>query len=298
MAGVRFSNDGLTAWYGTADAPAPCGQVDAEQPLTVVLAASPPHPLNAATWRYAVDDGRYQSVVARPQRRTTSGNVEYFEALLPALQPGQTMTYEPTLTCGGRRAPAAGDEAAASSVIARAPREVGATGPEHNRPAVHAWWSEPRLTYSLEFLASIRVPLQQPEVIGETPDGIKVNWFWSPAEGEVIGPTLSARVRHIGGDWMTIRRDGIGIMDVRATLETIDGALLYVSYQGYYDLGPDGYHDFLAGRWPVRAPTRTSPRVSTADARYLWLNRTLCIGIGEVTISNGVTYRYDLYAVR
>ena len=64
---------------------------------------------------------------------------------------------------------------------------------------------------------------------------------------------------------MTIRRDGVGVMDVRATLETDDGALLFVSYLGHYELGKNGYQDFLDRRWPTRAPTRTTPRFYTAD---------------------------------
>jgi hypothetical protein len=96
---------------------------------------------------------------------------------------------------------------------------------------------------------------------------------------------------------MTIRHDGIGLMDVRATVETEDGALLYASYQGYCDFGHDGYQRFLDGRWPEIAPTRTAPRIRTAHANYAWLNRLQCIGIGEVRMQE-LVYTYDLYALR
>jgi hypothetical protein len=154
-----------------------------------------------------------------------------------------------------------------------------------------------RLPFTLEYLASVRVPLKEPEIVGVTPEGIRVNWYWFPAEGVVSGPRLNAKVRQLGGDWMTIRRDGIGVMDVRATLETDDGALLYVSYQGHYELGANGYQDFLDRRWPKQAPTRTTPRFQTAHPNYLWLNRLPCIGIGEVRMRD-LAYAYDLYAVR
>ena len=40
----------------------------------------------------------------------------------------------------------------------------------------------------------------------------------------------------MGGDWLTLRSDGVGILDVRATLEADDGALIYTSYSGGDDL--------------------------------------------------------------
>jgi hypothetical protein len=299
MSGVRFSNDGLTGWYGTMDAPAPLGEVASGRELVVVLGAKPAHPLNTATIRYAIDGGRPQTVVAHRRCSQAATGADYFEAALPALRPGQSITYEPTVACAGRCAPARGSAAPpTASAVAAGNEESSGKDAGQAAPRAGAVKASDRLPFSLEYLASIRVPLKQPETIGETPEGIKVNWYWSPAEGEVVGPALTAKVRHIGGDWMTIRRDGIGLMDVRATLETTDGALMYVSYHGYYELGPEGYHNFLARRWPMRAPTRTTPRFSTAHSKYLWLNRTQCLGIGEVTIGEAVAYTYDLYAVR
>ena len=58
-----------------------------------------------------------------------------------------------------------------------------------------------------------------------------------------------------------------------------------------------GYQDFLDHRWPVRAPTRTTPRLHTAHPSYRWLNRLQCMGIGEVRMTE-LTYTYDLYALR
>ena len=43
-----------------------------------------------------------------------------------------------------------------------------------------------------------------------------------------------------GGDWLTVRTDGFGILDVRATLESDDGALIYMAYSRLGDLGEDG----------------------------------------------------------
>jgi hypothetical protein len=40
---------------------------------------------------------------------------------------------------------------------------------------------------------------------------------------------------------VAVRRDGVAILDVRTTIETNDGALIYVAYSGTSDRGEDGY---------------------------------------------------------
>jgi hypothetical protein len=59
-------------------------------------------------------------------------------------------------------------------------------------------------------------------------------------DGEVFCPKMRDRVRPVGGDWLTLRSDGIAILDVRATMELEDGALIYTHYNGVADLGADG----------------------------------------------------------
>ena len=68
--------------------------------------------------------------------------------------------------------------------------------------------------------------------------------------GELLGPKIKGKIRPVGADWLTVRTDGMGILDVRATAETDDGALIYMYYYGTADLGPDGYQSFLEGAPP------------------------------------------------
>jgi hypothetical protein len=116
-------------------------------------------------------------------------------------------------------------------------------------------------------------------------------------DGEVVGPRLRGRVRPVGGDWLAIRPDGIGILDVRATLELEDGALVYTTYGGVAELGPDGYKQFLIGNPPATVQLRIAPRYYTAHSDYLWLNRLQCIGIGVVDMRQ-MRVTYDIYALR
>jgi hypothetical protein len=151
------------------------------------------------------------------------------------------------------------------------------------------------IDYSLEHLFSYTVTLDQPEVIGPVPEGILVNFHFTG--GEVNGPRVHGKVRPVGADWLTIRPDGVGILDVRATIETQDEALLYSSYTGVGELGEDGYDNFLQGVLPQIVPVRVVPRILTSHPDYQWLNRLQCLGVGEIDVPN-LKVGYDLYAVR
>lgn len=150
--------------------------------------------------------------------------------------------------------------------------------------------------YTMEHICSYSATLRAPfETIGETPQGLRVNAYVSG--GEVHGPRLRGRVLAVGGDWLTIRRDGMGVLDVRATLETHDGALIDVQYEGLMDLGADGYARMLGGNPPARAAIRATPRLVCAHPDYLWVNRLQCLNIGEADFTTAIV-SYDVYAVR
>lgn len=298
---MKFNHQQLSLWYGTDDAPAPLNDVIVNrQDVALTVAAQPHSASNSMTIRYRVDDGAERDVRAVLARTDFAAGVDYYTARFPTFWTGKRVSYVPVLRCSGRCVPdiVTADRLPSSFQLENAPVAQRLTN-EMAPFDSDAGWIPPtnRLPYSLEYLASVRIPLKEPEIVGVTPEGITVNWYWYPAQGIVAGPKLNARVRELGGDWMTIRRDGVGVMDVRATLETPEGALLYVSYLGHYELGENGYQDFLARRWPAQAPTRTTPRVRTAHQKYQWLNRLQCLGIGEVRMQE-LTYTYDLYAVR
>ena len=150
--------------------------------------------------------------------------------------------------------------------------------------------------YRLEHIMSYNAKLGEPEVIGPLPEGLRVHVYVT--EGAVTGPRVVGKLRPVGGDWLTIRTDGVGVLDVRATIETHDGALIYLSYGGVVDLGPDGYEQFAQGKLPASGTAiRMSPRFYTAHPDYLWLNRLHCLGIGQAFLERSEV-AYDVYAVR
>lgn len=150
--------------------------------------------------------------------------------------------------------------------------------------------------YSLEHLFSYTITLKNPpEMIGPTPEGIRANSYF--IGGVVKGPKMNGKVLPVGGDWVTIRPDGVGVIDVRASFETDDGALIYTTYLGVFDLGEDGYQKFLNQDLPEYFKLRIAPRYHTAHPEYQWLNRLQCVGIGQADLGR-LQVEYDIYAVR
>ncbi|HUJ86571.1 MAG TPA: DUF3237 domain-containing protein [Burkholderiales bacterium] len=115
--------------------------------------------------------------------------------------------------------------------------------------------------------------------------------------GEVSGARLSGRVLPGGADWQIVRADGVAYLDARYTIETRDGALVYVRNRGYRHGPPEVIARLAAGEAvdPALYYMRTTPWFETGDARYAWLNRTVCVGSGERLAA---AVRIDFYAVK
>jgi hypothetical protein len=152
------------------------------------------------------------------------------------------------------------------------------------------------LPYHLELVCHFSAQLRHPpEAIGPIAEGLRVNFYIDG--GEVSGPRLRGIVRAAGADWFTMRTDGVGILDVRTTIETHDGALIYTAYTGVGDAGLDGYQKFLRGDLPPKLPLRVVPRMHTAHPAYEWVNRVQFLNIGEADLERHEVH-YDIYAVR
>lgn len=140
-----------------------------------------------------------------------------------------------------------------------------------------------------EFLFEMSIDIDLPQPIGATPMGKR---FIAYVRGGTFkGPRLTGRVLPGGGDWVLLRSDHVFQLDVRITLETDDGALIYTTYRGARHGSGDVMHRIAAAQ-PVRADEyyfRTTPYFETQAERYAWLNRIVTVGIGEDR-PGGVSY--------
>ena len=126
---------------------------------------------------------------------------------------------------------------------------------------IDAMRSRPLMTLRLD-----TAPIQD---IGAGPHGTRVTF--PITGGSFEGERLRGRVLPGGDDWTITRSDGVIELDLRITLETDDGALIHMTFEGIRDDGATGAPYF-----------RTLPRFATAEPKYAFLNKLLAVGIGEI----------------
>lgn len=143
----------------------------------------------------------------------------------------------------------------------------------------------------LEYLFTYRAALESPQEIGAGPFGNRM--IFEVTGGSFESERLNGRLLTGGGDWLLVGPDGYGRLDVRATFETDDGALLYMQYYGVIEMN-DGVMAALEGGNATSFGDQyfmTAPRFETGDPRYAWLNQTVTVAEGRVLPSPEVEYR-------
>lgn len=135
-------------------------------------------------------------------------------------------------------------------------------------------------------LCTARITLAEPFFLPDTPAGTRV--IVETTSFDVEGERIRAHMKgNAGADWLTLGAGMIGTLDVRALLETDDGALIFTWYHGRLDLS--------AG--PGQAPAYAAPLYDTGDERYAWLNKVQAVAKG-VTSPDGTTLTYEIHELR
>ncbi len=142
----------------------------------------------------------------------------------------------------------------------------------------------------LELLATVRANLKAPVKIGAGPYGTRN--VYDVTGGTFEGPRLRGTILPSGGDWLLTDAEGVGRLDVRGTLETEDGARIYVQYYGVIVMNEKVYTALAQGGATEYGDTyfMTQPRFETGDARYSWLNRVVAVAEGRL-MPGAVEYR-------
>jgi hypothetical protein len=149
----------------------------------------------------------------------------------------------------------------------------------------------PKLVHELDYNAALVI-----HDVGPTPAGHRV--VATVTGGDVAGDRVKGSFVGAGADWLLVGADGFGRLDVRATIQTVDGALIYVQYFGLIEVTPqmsailggaDDSADF-GGQYFF-----TNPRMETSDPRYAWVNTTMFLGQGRLV--PGPTVEYRLFRV-
>jgi hypothetical protein len=118
--------------------------------------------------------------------------------------------------------------------------------------------------------------------------------------GTLEGPKIKGTAKNFGADWAVFRHDKVLAVDVRLLLETDDGVIIHMYYDGIVDVTEDQLTSILAGQPAAAAPrVHTTPRFETGHEKYLWLNKVVGAAIGELnSTSDLITLDYSVYALR
>jgi hypothetical protein len=128
-------------------------------------------------------------------------------------------------------------------------------------------------------LCTLDITLSDPISVGDGPSGSRFIY-------EVVSATIDGeRIKGKGhgrasADWVTLIGT-VATLDVRATFETDDGAIVLVQYRGRTDLAEGTIY--------------VAPLFETGDPRYAWLNAIQAVGKGKL---DGTHLTYEWHEVR
>jgi hypothetical protein len=149
----------------------------------------------------------------------------------------------------------------------------------------------PKLRHVYRLDADLAAPID----LGDTPQGHRR--IVALTGGRAEGPDFNAELLATGGaDWQLVRASGSSVADIRYTLKTDRGALLYVQSHGTRHGRPEVLARLAAGENvdPSEYTFRTAVTIETADPELAWVNDGVFIAVGGREPS-GVSY--DVYLV-
>jgi len=136
---------------------------------------------------------------------------------------------------------------------------------------------EPRLTLVYRLEAELGEPID----VGDVSAGRRR--IVPQTGGTFSGPELNGRlVPGVSADWQIVLPDGTALGDIRYTLETHGGALLYVQSRGVRHGSPEVLERLGRGEDvdPSEYTFRTSTWIETASRELDWLNKGVFVGVG------------------
>jgi len=147
-------------------------------------------------------------------------------------------------------------------------------------------------TIKTEPLFDMHVVLKQPLNIGQSYIGHRM--IFDVESGIFEGQKLNGTLKQSGGDWLILHPDGTYTLDVRACLETNDGALIYMNYKGRWVV-PDHLHQKVMSADTCEEVDKSEYyqrnliMFETSDTHYKWLNDLVAVSQGYRT-KVGISY--------
>jgi hypothetical protein len=154
----------------------------------------------------------------------------------------------------------------------------------------------PGYQIDLEHLCEVQAYVGAPIPVGQSSWGIRL--ILPVEEGVINGPRLKGTVRAFGADWGLVRPDNCFELDVRAIIETEDGAIIHTYYKGVVDMTQEQVDRLLKGEISEGLRLYVAPRFETGHPDYRWLTRIQAVGRGSVEPEAGrLKVTYSWYAL-
>lgn len=130
-------------------------------------------------------------------------------------------------------------------------------------------------------LFDISITVDPPQDLGATPLGMRR--IVPVTGGSFKGERVSGIVMpNAAADWILVRTDGSIQLDVRLTLKTDDGELIYMNYRGIRNSSPEVSQRLTNGELvdPSEYYFRTAPVFETGADKYAWMNNIISVAVG------------------
>lgn len=149
-----------------------------------------------------------------------------------------------------------------------------------------------------EFLFDLDIDVNPPQVVGPVLKGTRLIFPFK--DGFVKSDKINGKILECGGDWGLVIDSTTFKVDSRATIETVDGAHIYMAYSGYNHTNAKIFAMLSAGKGGELSPSdyyfRTSVSFETSSPKYAWLNHIVAVGVGRFPAAGKVAYQ--IYVIR
>lgn len=154
---------------------------------------------------------------------------------------------------------------------------------------------DPTTTLQTEFLMTLNASLDPPQIA----DGNLL--IFNVPTGSVEGPRIKGKLLAPTADWGRIMPGGVFRLDVRGTIQTDDGEMIFISYNGARRCPKEIQERFMKGE-VLKADQCyfvTAPTFQTKSEKYAWLNGIQAIGkMVEQKSGEGSYVKYEIFAVK
>ena len=157
--------------------------------------------------------------------------------------------------------------------------------------------ASPSTALETEYLMTLYVPLERPL---SAADNLKV-WNIRSEGSWLSGPGINAKIVNPSGDWARVMPSGHIRVDVRLTLESDDGHIISMLYNGVVHMKADAMQRVMRGETinDKEAYFIVAPTFETRSEKYSWLNGVQAIGKMVSFQRSGESHvKYDIFRVK